>query len=787
MSSCCFQRFIGSRVWFPGMCAALLSLVFFSQALHAQESPQDQQESSATAEPASEKGEAGKESPKKSSTEDSPEPQPAEKQPDFDEDGVPNWYHAGFWTSLDGKPVEESWVFEEGEVRLVQPRGGRGSVISPPMPEYFELTFDWMIGPKANNGLKYRVRQFGSQWLGIEYQMIDEQIPLKQLSKGSTASIYDLVAPTLDKPLKPANEWNQARIVAHGDRIEHWLNGELVAEAKTSGIAWAAIIARSKFYGREGFGESREGDRIMLTDHGGAAAYRNFQFLVLPAPTPSDSPAEQAPQLGNAFRNGWADADSIVLWTRTTARAEMITEGPEFVSIPRNEARELANQTDPEKLLQIQLPEGATLEEMTGACPGAPGQVRLTYYPDRKSHESRTTEWVTTQAEQDFTHQWQLSDLKPDTSYVAILEARPTDSKELTAIVRGGFRTAPAHDKSGSLTFCMTTCHDYARRDDGSNGHKIYPSMKKIGPDFTVHAGDVEYYDHPDPWAWTLDLMRFKWARIFALPNYRDYYANHTTYFIKDDHDTLKDDCWAGQRYGAVTFEEGVQLFNEEQFPSRNPRYATIRWGADLQIWVLEGRDYRSPNNMPDGPDKTILGPEQKAWLKQTLTESDATFKLIFSPTPIVGPDRENKKDNHANKVFAHEGDELRQFFGEIENLIVFCGDRHWQYASEDEENGLWEFGCGPGSETHQFGWKPGDERPEHRFLRVKAGFLTGTLKPASGEDSAPQLVIRHHDVYGKEVSQFEFPRPATAIEAAPATPTDSPNADGPQHKTPQE
>ena len=41
--------------------------------------------------------------------------------------------------------------------------------------------------------------------------------------------------------------------------------------------------------------------------------------------------------------------------------------------------------------------------------------------------------------------------------------------------------------------------------------------------------------------------------------------------------------------------------------------YRTFRWGKDLQIWLVEGRDFRSPNNMPDGPDKTIWGAEQKA------------------------------------------------------------------------------------------------------------------------------------------------------------------------------
>ena len=174
-------------------------------------------------------------------------------------------------------------------------------------------------------------------------------------------------------------------------------------------------------------------------------------------------------------------------------------------------------------------------------------------------------------------------------------------------------------------------------------------------------------------------------------------------------------------------------------------------WGKDLQIWLLEGRDYRSSNRMPDGPEKTILGQEQKAWLLKTLDDSKAKFKLVFSPTPIVGPDRNNKNDNHANDVFTHEGNQLREAFAKVDGLIVFCGDRHWQYASVDPDTKLWEFGCGPGSEKHQFGWNPGDQRPQHKFLRVAGGYISGHLKKKS-------LTIRHHKVNGEQVSEFKFP-----------------------------
>ena len=64
--------------------------------------------------------------------------------------------------------------------------------------------------------------------------------------------------------------------------------------------------------------------------------------------------------------------------------------------------------------------------------------------------------------------------------------------------------------------------------------------MMNIFPDFYVHTGDVEYYDKPDPWAMTEDLMRFKWDRLFASPLQRNFWAQVTSYFMKDDHDALK-------------------------------------------------------------------------------------------------------------------------------------------------------------------------------------------------------------------------------------------------------
>jgi alkaline phosphatase D len=279
--------------------------------------------------------------------------------------------------------------------------------------------------------------------------------------------------------------------------------------------------------------------------------------------------------------------------------------------------------------------------------------------------------------------------------------------------------------------------------------------MLKLMPHFYVHTGDIEYYDKALPYALTEELMRFKWNRIFALPNQRLFFTEVTTYFMKDDHDALSNDAYQGMTYGTVSWNRGLEIFDKEQFPAAEKTYKTVRWGKNLQIWIMEGRNYRSPNNVPDGPGKTIWGKEQKDWLYKTMKESDATFKLLIVSTPVIGPDRKNKKDNYSNEVFKTEGDEVRQYLNQFKNVIVCTGDRHWQYVAHPKETNLWEFGCGPSSDQHAEGWPPNEVRPEHRFLRVKGGYLYGTTE--TDEKGAARLKLQHCDVDGNIVHEEIF------------------------------
>lgn len=457
---------------------------------------------------------------------------------------------------------------------------------------------------------------------------------------------------------------------------------------------------------------------------------------------------------GNGVHNGWADQHTISLWTRLTERPEGNRDGAKFLEVTNDEHAVLRRSSNRDSLHSAQIPEGLSLSDMEGACPGIAGEVKLRYYPQNESSAVSEIDWQSVDPQKDFTIQWKLEDLKAGTKYLFEVEGRPSRDAEITAVQKGSFTTAPAADEDAAVKFCVVTCHDYIRRDDPVNGHKIYPAMEKLDPDFYLHAGDIEYYDKPFPYAMTEELMRFKWNRLFSLPFQRKFFNEHTTYFMKDDHDALSNDAYPGMTYGTVDYQRGLEIFDKEQFPSHDPTYKTIHWGKNLQIWIVEGRNYRSKNTDPDGPGKTIWGQTQKEWLYKTMSESKATYKLLFSSTPILGPDREKKSDNYANSVFQYEGDEIREFLNKQENLFICVGDRHWQYVTHPPGTQLWEFSAGSGADGHAGGWKQEDRRPEHRFLRVKGGFLLGAIDHINQQ---PILTFTHYDVDGNAVHEEVF------------------------------
>lgn len=476
-------------------------------------------------------------------------------------------------------------------------------------------------------------------------------------------------------------------------------------------------------------------------------------FILLLTGLIGSSPAEDEPVfLGNGIKIGEVSDTSAIIWTRITQLADANLDGVNWLIEDRNAKPKFMGLSEeelgPENEFGYQLPDGVSLNDAAYALPGTRGEIRLRF---EGGDTEKTIDWQPVDANRDFTKHFNLQGLKPGTDYQLILEARKGSSGPASATLRGSFTTAPEADDPQQIRFAVTTCTKFDTRDDGENGYLIYKAMQTMDLDFMVHAGDIIYYDHIPAYVTHIDMARFKWNRMFALPNLRNLLMEVPSYWMKDDHDSWDNDSWPTMppEMGVFTFEQGKQVF-DEQVPMSDPRhFRTFRWGKDLQIWMVEVRDHRDGNFEPDGPDKSMWGEDQVAWFKQTVGESDATFKILISPTPMVGPDhlwKADLNDNHVDPGWQHEGDMLRKFIASQKNMYYVCGDRHWQYISQHPETGIIEYAAGASTDQHAIFMQNEDTSMHLYYGPDLGGFLTVSI---DREEGTPIARFRHHGVNG--------------------------------------
>lgn len=156
-----------------------------------------------------------------------------------------------------------------------------GDLISKEEFSNFELEWEWKIAPGANSGIKFWVTPIKNQMLGIEYQIIDDSAHSDALNNEdhTVGSIYDLVTASADKPVNPPGEWNSSKIVAKDGKIEHWLNGKMVAAVDTHSDDYKERFAKSKYVKYEGFAPGH--GKILIQDHGDEVWFRNMRVTRL--------------------------------------------------------------------------------------------------------------------------------------------------------------------------------------------------------------------------------------------------------------------------------------------------------------------------------------------------------------------------------------------------------------------------------------------------------------------------------------------------------------------------
>ena len=147
-----------------------------------------------------------------------------------------------------------------------------------------------------------------------------------------------------------------------------------------------------------------------------------------------------------------------------------------------------------------------------------------------------------------------------------------------------------------------------------------------------------------------------------------------------------------------------------EHMPLRRPAkpeganmhlYRTVPFGTLADFHVLDTRQYRSDQPCGDGnkppcggemdPNATLLGKEQKAWLKGKLAKSPAAWNVLAQQVMFAPADRSPgslvSRSMDQWPGYEVERREMLQFFDEaqVKNPVVITGDIHSNWANNLE------------------------------------------------------------------------------------------------------
>ena len=275
----------------------------------------------------------------------------------------------------------------------------------------------------------------------------------------------------------------------------------------------------------------------------------------------------------------------------------------------------------------------------------------------------------------DYTARVDLAGLPADREVFVRVRFEGLSGGDLSEPLLGRFRTAPVKPRDIDFVWSGDTAGQGFGINPGWGGMKIYEAMRKLRPDFFIHSGDNIYADGPiaaelkldDGTVWknlvteetskvaeSLREFRGRYAYNLMDENVRRFCAEIPQIWQWDDHEVLNNysaskDISTDVRYT----EKSVPLLVAratraflEYAPMRyhgleesERVYRKIPYGPLLDVFVIDMRSYRGANGTnrqeKPGPDAAFLGEAQLAWLKQSLKQSKALWKVVAADMPL--------------------------------------------------------------------------------------------------------------------------------------------------------
>lgn len=186
------------------------------------------------------------------------------------------------WRNFKSETLKPQWKLDEGAIYLTE-KGG-GDIVTKKEYENFELQLEWRISEGGNSGIMFHVLendQVKTPWnSGPEMQVLDNaKHPDAKIKTHRAGDNYDLQSSS-EETVKPAMQWNKAKLIVNQGKVEHWLNGKKVVEYQLGSPEWEAQFQKSKFKSLPFYGKGKKG-HIALQDHGDKVWFRKIKIREL--------------------------------------------------------------------------------------------------------------------------------------------------------------------------------------------------------------------------------------------------------------------------------------------------------------------------------------------------------------------------------------------------------------------------------------------------------------------------------------------------------------------------
>ncbi len=331
-----------------------------------------------------------------------------------------------------------------------------------------------------------------------------------------------------------------------------------------------------------------------------------------------------------------------------------------------------------------------------------PAKVTLKYWQQEFSKDVNTLS-ITTTAENYNMHTFKLKGLQPDQKYhyKMWVNGKAVHDKNkyfsFTTQKHWMWRTEPPDFSviTGSCNFENEEAHDRAGTPYGG-GYEIFDTIAQQEADMMLWLGDNWYYREVDFDAEQNMIYRASKdkSRDFLQPIFHKF-AN---YAIWDDHDFGPDNSGGYFIHKQKSLDIFSKIWANPSYgmPETSGIFTKVRY-SDVDFFLLDDRYHRSNENLPDGPDKHMYGPEQLLWLKNQLVASKQSFKIIVGGNQMLN-------DYHKWEgwdKYRHERDAFISWLDEakIEGLIFLSGDKHHtEMLKIPRQNAypLYELTCSP-------------------------------------------------------------------------------------------